>query len=90
MLTIEPSSETTEQQRNRSICSGKPVEIVARELIECGIRNELALDDILNPFRNEVTASGVSDDELATLFEEARNGVHEETKNQPLLVLASA
>jgi hypothetical protein len=46
--------------------------LIARDL------GKSSLNEILAPFRQEVTASGITDDELTSLFEEAREDVWRE------------
>ncbi len=75
MLTIDLPEETERKLAEKAARTGKPVELVARELIENGINGQRTLDEILAPFRADVAASGLTDDELDRLFDEARNEV---------------
>jgi plasmid stability protein len=83
-LTLNLSAELERQLRARAAQCGKDVETVARELIEQGISARSTLDTILAPFRNQFAASGISEDGLTALFEEAREEVHSgHARNQP-------
>jgi plasmid stability protein len=75
-ITLSLSPEIERKLSDRAARSGRDVESLARELLERGINSEPTLDEILAPFRRAVTESGVSDEELTALFEEARDEVH--------------
>jgi hypothetical protein len=45
--------------------------------------SDLPSDKALAPFRREVESSGMSDDELQTFFEEAREEVYQEKHGKP-------
>lgn len=49
-----------------------------RELIEEDVERQSSLDDILRPFRKQVEASGMTDAELTSLFDDAREEAFEE------------
>jgi hypothetical protein len=82
-LELEPEVELTasEQARAEGLPLAKYVELVVRDAIFKRQRAErLAkkpFDEILKPFRDEVEASGIGDDELDNLFQQAR---HEASK----------
>jgi hypothetical protein len=40
-------------------------------------KGELSIDDILAPFRDQVSASGIKDEELDSLFAQARADLYE-------------
>ena len=44
-----------------------------RALVDRDLASPRAMDEILRPFREEVAASGISDEELTALFTAARN-----------------
>ena len=59
----------------RAKAAGKPVEEVTIALIAEGLQPQqpkLTFDEILAPFRQEVAESGIKDEELDTLFLQAR------------------
>lgn len=63
--------------------AGTTPEEYARRLIEEGLSpRELTFDEILAPFRREVRESGLSDDELDSLFTRARKEVFREKKEK--------
>lgn len=77
-LELEPDVEltATEQAEAEGLPLDKYVESVVREAIFKRKRiqqlSEKSFDEILKPFRDEVQASGMSDDELDALFRSAR------------------
>jgi predicted transcriptional regulator len=73
-ITLPPDMERKLAERAER--SGQDVETLARQLIERGVTAEATLDEILAPFRRQVAESGISDDDLAGLFEEARAEAH--------------
>ncbi len=78
ILELEPEVELTaiEQAEAEGLPLAKYVESVVREAIFKRQRvqrlSEKPFDEILKPFRDEVEASGISDDELDNLFRQAR------------------
>ena len=77
-LELEPEVEltATEQAKAEGLPLAKYVELVVRDAIFKRQRverlSEKSFDEILRPFRDEVEASGISDDELDGLFQKAR------------------
>lgn len=59
------------EQKARS--AGLPRDEYVRVLISRELRGPRPLDEVLNEFRQEVTASGLSDAELTELFDNARD-----------------
>ncbi len=78
---LEPEVEltATEQAEEEGLPLAEYVESVVRgEIFKCQrVRqlSEKSFDEILKPFRNEVEASGITDDELDNLFRQARREV---------------
>lgn len=81
ILELEPEVELTaiEQAEAEGLPLAKYVESVIREAILKRQRvqrlSEKPFDEILKPFRDEVEASEISDDELDNLFRQARREV---------------
>lgn len=77
-LELEPDVEltATKQAEAEGLPLTKYVESVLREAILKRQRveklSEKSFDEILKPFRSEVEERGVTDDELDTLFQQAR------------------
>lgn len=77
-LELEPEVEltATEQARAEGLPLSKYVESVVKEAVLKRRRvqqlSEKSFDEILKPFRDEVEATGISDDELDGLFKDAR------------------
>ena len=63
--------------------AGTTPEDFARSLIEQGLYlREKSFDEILAPFRRQVKASGITDDELDDLFREARREIFREKQEK--------
>jgi hypothetical protein len=77
-ITIDLSPETERKLRERAAELGQDVTTVAETLIELGVKERPTLDEFLAPFRKQVRESGMTDDELATFFEEMREEVWRE------------
>lgn len=77
-LELEPEVEltATEQAQEEGLPLAEYVESVVKDAILKRQRvrrlSEKSFDEILKPFRNEVEASGITDDELDNLFRQAR------------------
>ncbi len=74
-ITLTMPAETQRKLVERATRAGQNVESLACELIERSLNDEPTLDEILAPFRRQVTDSGMSEAELSTLFEEERQEV---------------
>lgn len=77
-LVVQLPPEMEQELTIRAGESGREVADLARELIERGLHASRSIDEILAPFRAEVSQSGISDDELDAFFEEAREEVHQQ------------
>ena len=87
-LELEPEVEmtATEQAEAEGLPLAKYVESVVKEAILKRKRvqqlSEKSFDEILKPFRDEVTSSGMSDDELDDLFQKARHEASQARRNK--------
>jgi hypothetical protein len=87
-LELEPDIEltATKQAEAEGLSLAKYVEVVLREAVFKRQRvaqlSEKPFDEMLKPFRDEVEASGMSDDELAHLFQQARQEAFQARRNQ--------
>jgi hypothetical protein len=80
-VTIELSPEVDETVRRQAAAQGRPVAEYLRDVIE---RNVRTVDQILAPIREGFDRSGLDDDEIDRLFQEAREGVwQEKQKGKP-------
>lgn len=85
-LELEPEVEMTasEQAEEEGLLLAEYVEAVVKEAVfkRRAVKNlaEKPFDEILKPFRDEVEASGMSDDELDDLFDNARRSASAERK----------
>lgn len=69
----------------KAATAGKPIEEVTIGLIEQSLQPQkpsLTFDEILTPFRKEITESGISDEELDALFMQARRDYARENQEQ--------
>ena len=87
-LELEPEVELTaaEQAEAEGLPLAKYVESVVRDAIFKRRRvqhlSEKPFDEILKPFRDEVEASGISDDDLDNLFRQARHEASNARRNR--------
>ncbi len=58
--------------------SATGMDIYVRQLIIADLQKPRSVAEILAPFRAEVEASGISDDELDALVEEIREDIYQE------------
>ncbi len=71
-LTIDLPPATLEQLKAEAAATGKDVQTVVREAVEARFaRRRQTFADILKPIHDEVEASGVSEEELEKLVDEA-------------------
>jgi hypothetical protein len=77
-ISLELSKETAEQVARAASDAGKDVSSFLEELVTQSLRAGEAprrnVAEILAPFRSEVERSGVTDEQLDRLFNEAREG----------------
>jgi len=76
VLELKPEIEEALQEKAKA--NGFEVNIYLEKLIEKDVDRAKTLDEILAPFRREVEESGVTDDELDVLVEEAREEIYQE------------
>ena len=87
-LELEPEVEltATEQATEEGLPLAEYVKSVVKDAIFKRQRvrqlSEKSFDEILKPFRDEVEASGITDDELDELFTEARKEVAKARRNK--------
>ncbi len=72
---LEGTSETI-KELSRS--KGKSAEEYLRTLIEAGVLSEQSFAEILAPIREGFRKSGMTEQQLDALFEEARRKVHQD------------
>ena len=81
-LTLPPDMER--QLVELAAKHGQDVQTYACELIRRGVTRAPTFDEILQPFRQQVAASGLSDEALTNLFESARDEVQATSGNARL------
>lgn len=77
-VVLELKPEIEEALERKAKASGFAVNVYLEKLIQKEVGAEKTIDEILAPFRREVEESGISDDELDALVEEAREGIYQE------------
>ncbi len=77
-ITIDLAPETERKLAERATANGKDLAGYVNWLIEKDLSQPVSLTEILAPFRREVAASGMTDDELEQLFRDARQEVRQE------------
>jgi len=89
-ITINLPSEVEESVKSQAAKSGLALEDYVKSLVEEGTKRqnridllaEKSFDEILAPFRQNVEASGMSDEQLDILFSEARKQVSRAKKER--------
>ena len=82
-ITIRLSDEEQRRLAERAARNGRNVAEYLHLLIERDTQEPSAVDQALAPFRREVEASGMNDDELGDFFEEVREEVWQEKHGGP-------
>jgi hypothetical protein len=71
-VTLELEPEVESRLKERAKADGCDVPDYVKKLISRDVNRRRIFDEILAPFREAVEKSGISDDELDSLFTEAR------------------
>jgi hypothetical protein len=71
-VTLELGPEVESLLEKRARAEGCDVKGYVEKLVEKEVNRERTFDEILAPFRDAVERSGIFDEELDTLFAEAR------------------
>lgn len=74
-LTFDLEPEMTSLLEKRARADGCDIEGYVKKLIEEDVSRKRTFDEILAPFRQAVERSGISDDDLDSLFTQARKEV---------------
>jgi len=77
-ITISIPSDMQDKLRQRAMDSGQDVTEHVEKLIERDLSPPGSLRDTYAPVRQQIKESGVSDDELDTLLEDAREEAYQE------------
>jgi len=81
-ITISIRPEMQEKLRQRATESGQDVEAYVERLIEKELSGPQSIDELLAPVREQFAQSGMTEEELDTLIEEAREEVWHERQAQ--------
>lgn len=79
-LELEPEVESLLEKRARA--EGCDVKGYLERLVAKEVNRERTFDEILAPFRDAVERSGISDEELDTIFGDARREVSREKRER--------
>ncbi len=74
-LTIILPPDLEEELRSRASANGQGVAEYVVYALEEKLRGKPTVDEILAPFRKQVEASGMTDDELGSFWDEMREEV---------------
>jgi hypothetical protein len=74
-VTLDLEPEVESQLEKRAKAEGCDVQDYLKKLIQKDVDRKRTFDEILAPFRQAVENSGISEDELDSLFTEARKDV---------------
>ncbi len=74
--------ETLQALVEKARAAGKTVEEYLRTVIEAEVLADKSFSEILEPIRCSFDESGMSEDELDALFEDARESVYQEHKDK--------
>ncbi len=77
-LTIDLPPDLEKTVRQQATKAGQDVNAFVLEAVSEKIAKARTLEQICKPFAQDVAASGISDEELDQLFEEARQEVWQE------------
>ena len=80
-LELEPEVESLLEKRARA--EGCDIKGYVEKLVARDVNRERTFDEILAPFHEAMEGSGISDQELDTLFTEARQEVLSEKRERP-------
>ena len=72
-LVIDLPPELDEKLRRLATAAGKDAATFAREALEEKLKGPRTVDEILAPFRAQVAASGMTDQELDDFYEKLRD-----------------
>ena len=75
-------SEILQALREKARMAGQTVEEYSRGVIEADVMSDRPFSEILEPIRRSFDESGMSEEELETLFEAAREKVYQESQEQ--------
>jgi hypothetical protein len=83
-ITISIPTEMQEKLQRRAIENGQDVEAYVERLIEKALSGPPSIDELLAPVRKQFAESGMTEEELDALIEEAREEVWQEKQAQKL------
>lgn len=76
------TAETLTALNKLAFQKGKSATDLVREMIEVEVLSARSFDEVLAPIRQGFKDSGLSEDELDSLFEEAREDIHRDRQKK--------
>ena len=77
-VVLELKPEIEEALQKKAKANGFEVAVYLEKLVEKDVNRAKTIDEVLAPFRWEVKESGITEDELDALVEEAREEIYQE------------
>lgn len=77
-ITISIPPDVQDRLRQRAVESGQDVAGYVETLIERDLSSSISLRDLYAPVRRQIEQSGISENELDALIEEAREEAYQE------------
>lgn len=81
-ITISIPPDVQDRLRQRAVESGQDVAGYVETLIERDLSSSMSLRDLYAPVRRQIEQSGISENELDALIEEAREEAYQERKGR--------
>ena len=82
MITIQLADDVSKLLAERASKAGQDVSTFAEMMLEKQLKHS-SLIEILAPLRAEAEASGITDEEIETMVEEAREAMYREQHGKP-------
>jgi len=78
-ISLSPAAEA--KLREKAAATGQPLDVYASKVLEHAATAP-SVDEVLESFRRQVAASGMSDDELDAFFEDIRDKAYRDRQGQ--------
>jgi len=80
-ISISISAAAEAKLRQKAAASGQPLDVYASKVLEHAATTPSA-DELLQPFRDQIAASGMTDDELDAFFEDIRDKAYRDRQGR--------
>jgi predicted transcriptional regulator len=81
-VTIDLPPELEEALRQQAVQTGQDVQVFVLQAVKEKIARALTFDEVCAPFARAVEATGMTDEEFDRFFEEVREEVWQEKRDQ--------